>query len=87
MHDERFEGTRRTLDDQLIPFHHIQNVDTPARIVRHLSGEPVAACLDKLVLMQAGAFLTPVLPFGTRLEMVDQLVAYEIRLPFPLNDM
>ena len=87
MNDKRFERIYRTFHDQFISFYHIKNVDSPTCIVRHCAGKPVAAGFDKLIFMQTGTFLYPAFAFGTRFEMVDQLVAYKLRLPFPLYHM
>ena len=76
-----------TFDDGFFAFYQIQDIHTVVRMVCHRFGKPVAAGFDKLIFMQTSTFFYPAFAFGTRFEMVDQLVAYKLRLPFPRKSL
>ncbi len=64
MNPQRGKGGGGTFHDDRIPFHQIQYVQVPHRIVRHGFGEPMAPSLKEFQLVQASAFLAPAIPAG-----------------------
>src|SRR6185437_6435733 len=82
---ERLEGPGGAFNNCALAFDEVEDVDGAARVVRHDSGEPVAARLDEFKRVQAGALLAPAVAGGNGLDLVDERAAHPVRRAVPLD--
>ena len=75
VHYQGLESAIRALDERLLAFHQVQNVDTPCAVMVHSAREPVPPGLDEFEFMEASALLPPAGTLGEGNDTIDEVFA------------
>src|SRR5579859_7672831 len=82
---QRLECVVRAFDQDLVAFDQVEDIDATVGGVRNRPGEPMAAGLDELKLVQTCALLAPGIALGKGFNAVDEIAPGPFGVAVPLD--
>ena len=83
VNNKRLERVGRALDNSLLPFDKVENIDGILSFVRRRTGEPVSTRFDKLQLVKSRPLFSPSWAFRDWFYLIDQVLLDPIGVAIP----